>query len=846
MNYRRKIIQFYSIMLIFSLILITTCRSFKETINSSFLDEIIEYSNTMNGYKKIKYLSYFIKIFSNKEDYKSTDRLLKLIIEEFISLGEFEKALNYCNKITNNTLQKNFFLLVKERKKNIQLYLDLTNLNQYKDAIIYYEKNRNIFPGEWLIDKITNIFLSRRDYKNAELFCSHLLDTELQLVSSNKLQIRINQLEKRDRCIQNQLDELKKRKSYIPKDLDKIWSKLTTIKKKKGINKTGYLFRRNNDIDIISANQLFTGNPTALDVLITFNKALKEKGIDLIVLPVPSHPHIYTYRLLDNTNPELEIWPAYINGMITLLENDVEVLEITDDFRKYKEETLLLMHKYNHHWSSAGIKIAVKELSKRLLRYSWCIANSEETGRFVSQYIDIEVNCGLIGENGIPPAEIPFPDVDKYKKPPTTIETMIQVTDLQKEDVGYSIDPVFLIGDSNVDHLGGYPTGCGFQNLLSEELGFPVPYRGQAQVGGNLAAYLYSKLYSSIYPQPDVIILIIRQPRLGSDNWIMPILPLPDSIITDDTTPEKPKVYYFGGKVISVSTPPNPDIALYSDALTVTEFEVESNLEKEIIQGIHWVMKDHVLLEGADIKKPEFYWFEGSSWVDVMKFDKKLSSIMLINDSDSFDFEQYWIHWMEKGISTNIPKPRTGKEYMSQHKENIRKIKDNPVDILLLGDLIIKKWENQLWQKYIPQVHVINWGIEEDRIENLIWRVLNGELESGSFHTIILQTGTVNLLSDSAEEISKGIETLVDVIQYRIPQATIIIVGIVSCTNQKNGLQEKIQIINQSILHFANGIDIFYIDPCENIVDQSIVDENHYLTDKEYDLLTKKIVTLVK
>lgn len=94
---------------------------------------------------------------------------------------------------------------------------------------------------------------------------------------------------------------------------------------------------------------------------------------------------------------------------------------------------------------------------------------------------------------------------------------------------------------------------------------------------------------------------------------------------------------------------------------------------------------------------------------------------------------------------------------------------------------------------FVP-LHCLNFGIDEDRTENVLWRISNGELEcinpkvwiflitllTGlifseiSLKVIIILVGTNNY-DNSAEEISEAILAIVDVVQQKQPQSQLIV-----------------------------------------------------------------------
>ena len=64
-------IKFFIIFILILLFLLTTCQTFKNTIDRTYINEIVEYSNSLGSRKKIKCLLYFSKIYYNKNDLAS-------------------------------------------------------------------------------------------------------------------------------------------------------------------------------------------------------------------------------------------------------------------------------------------------------------------------------------------------------------------------------------------------------------------------------------------------------------------------------------------------------------------------------------------------------------------------------------------------------------------------------------------------------------------------------------------------------------------------------------------------------------------------------------------------------
>src|SRR6516225_6631717 len=97
-----------------------------------------------------------------------------------------------------------------------------------------------------------------------------------------------------------------------------------------------------------------------------------------------------------------------------------------------------------------------------------------------------------------------------------------------------------------------------------------------------------------------------------------------------------------------------------------------------------------------------------------------------------------------------VPVPRDfPTNWMSRHEAYVAEAKKGGIDLLFLGDSITDGWRwgkggSKIWpQLYAPR-HAANFGIGYDRIQNVLWRVENGELENIHPKVVVLLIGTNN------------------------------------------------------------------------------------------------------
>ena len=318
---------------------------------------------------------------------------------------------------------------------------------------------------------------------------------------------------------------LQKRLGRVPGNIDTFRAELQKIRAAKGINGTGAVFGPDLSMQALAENRKFdTGAGNAMDALIPFSRELQQRGIDLMVVPYPTHAEVYGYRLYDNGKPDDELWPGKVEGLIKLLENDVEVIECGDAFKAYKGSGRL-MGPFDHHFDSAGIEILATEIGRRIRkRYDFAKAGEEGRKLFTTQEAQVRTPTSFLDYNKINAEEAAALSI------PPTIPVQ-QLTYGGKVDLGSRIEPVLVMGDSSVPFGGTYPQGWGIMPRLSKELGWLVPYTSD-DWGAHKQCAWYARQHANKIPQPRVVIVIMTGYTLFCSNstflggWAIVPLPL--------------------------------------------------------------------------------------------------------------------------------------------------------------------------------------------------------------------------------------------------------------------------------------------------------------------------------
>ncbi|XP_064424790.1 platelet-activating factor acetylhydrolase IB subunit beta [Latimeria chalumnae] len=134
--------------------------------------------------------------------------------------------------------------------------------------------------------------------------------------------------------------------------------------------------------------------------------------------------------------------------------------------------------------------------------------------------------------------------------------------------------------------------------------------------------------------------------------------------------------------------------------------------------------------------------------------------------------------------------------WMSQHNQFVLDCKDKEPDVVFVGDSMVQLLHQyELWRELFSPLHALNFGIGGDTTRQVLWRLQNGELENIKPKVIVVWVGTNNH-GHTAEEVAGGIETVVQLINTRQPQAKVVVLGLLPRGEKPNSLREKNSKVN--------------------------------------------------
>jgi lysophospholipase L1-like esterase len=183
--------------------------------------------------------------------------------------------------------------------------------------------------------------------------------------------------------------------------------------------------------------------------------------------------------------------------------------------------------------------------------------------------------------------------------------------------------------------------------------------------------------------------------------------------------------------------------------------------------------------------------------------------------------------------SAAVPTRRTDTNSIVAHEQLVQKAAQGGIDVYFVGDSIIRRWgaadpqyrpllEN--WRTNFFGWNAANFGWGADRIENILWRLSNGELQGVNPKVIVVQAGINNVGrepgdADKVEDITRGLKAIVDACQEKAPKATLILTGLFP-RNDNLAVIATIQQVNRNLAQLADGKKIRYLDINDQLADR--------------------------
>jgi lysophospholipase L1-like esterase len=160
-----------------------------------------------------------------------------------------------------------------------------------------------------------------------------------------------------------------------------------------------------------------------------------------------------------------------------------------------------------------------------------------------------------------------------------------------------------------------------------------------------------------------------------------------------------------------------------------------------------------------------------------------------------------------------------------------------------------------VWQKTYAPLNAANFGIGGDTTENVLWRILNGEIDGISPKVAVLMIGTNNfgLEGHQPPDVAKGITTIVQTLRKKLPATKILLLGIFPRDEKPNtDARKKIQKVNEQIAGLDDKKNVRFLDigakftSPDGSLSKEIMPDFLHLSEKGYQIWADAIDPLLK
>src|SRR5258706_3678623 len=149
-----------------------------------------------------------------------------------------------------------------------------------------------------------------------------------------------------------------------------------------------------------------------------------------------------------------------------------------------------------------------------------------------------------------------------------------------------------------------------------------------------------------------------------------------------------------------------------------------------------------------------------------------------------------WLSAQFADTSAARPTPRIDANSQLAHQQLLEKARKGGIDVYFVGDSITRRWGATDYPQFLANwnTNFFGWNAADfgwgaDQIQNILWRLENGELDGVNPKIIVILAGVNNVgrvPGDDAKvaDIAQGIKAILDLCRKKAPDAIIILTGI--------------------------------------------------------------------
>jgi lysophospholipase L1-like esterase len=180
------------------------------------------------------------------------------------------------------------------------------------------------------------------------------------------------------------------------------------------------------------------------------------------------------------------------------------------------------------------------------------------------------------------------------------------------------------------------------------------------------------------------------------------------------------------------------------------------------------------------------------------------------------------------------PAARTDANSKLAHEQLLDKAKKGRIDVYFVGDSITRRWGASDYPKFLTNWrqnfhgwNAANFGWGGDTVQNVLWRLSNGELDGVRPKVIVAMAGTNNVGARvptggndaKVNEIVDGLKAILDVCRDKAPEAVVILMGITP-RNDNSAAMPIIDEANERLARISDGKKVRYLNINDKLADK--------------------------
>lgn len=180
-------------------------------------------------------------------------------------------------------------------------------------------------------------------------------------------------------------------------------------------------------------------------------------------------------------------------------------------------------------------------------------------------------------------------------------------------------------------------------------------------------------------------------------------------------------------------------------------------------------------------------------------------------------------------------------------------------EIVMIGNSITHYWggfpfeknrkADDIWQKLFKGRKVVNMGFGWDRLENIMWRIIHGELDGFYAKKIFMLMGTNNLQQNSDGEIVKAISQIVELVKSKQSDAQLYLMTILP----RRGFESRLTELNYLLTtRLSQESSVRILDFSSSFLNsdgrlkEELFSDGLHPNHKGYELISKELAKYLK